>query len=67
MEQYSFTKTLWKAVRPALIVAGGAALTAFVQNVDASTLTGAGVPAIVALVLIEGLRNFAKHWGRSIE
>lgn len=60
---YSFGKTLWKAFRPALIASVAAAGAALVQNVDVSTLTSVGVPSLLAVVVLEGLRNWYKNRG----
>jgi hypothetical protein len=64
MPIYDWKKSVWKGFRPALIAAVSAAVIAFIQGIDAATLTGVGVPSLIALAIIEGLRNLSKNIGK---
>jgi hypothetical protein len=57
---YSWKKTLWKGLRPALIVAVTAFFLALDQSIDSKWLIELGVPPILAVFIIEAGRNWIK-------
>jgi hypothetical protein len=58
---YSWKTTLWKGLRPALIAALAAAVAALVQSIDATFLISLGIPATLAVFIIEAARNYLKQ------
>jgi hypothetical protein len=57
---YSWKKTLWKGLRPALIVAVTAFFLALDQHVDSKWLVELGIPPALAVFVLEAVRNWVK-------
>jgi len=58
---YRWATTLWKGIRPALTVAGVAAVGVFLNQLDASVLVKMGLSQVLATFLIEAARNWWKQ------
>ncbi len=58
---YDWKVTLWKGLRPAIVAAGAAGLAAFVQSVNVQWFVDLGVPAFLAVFVVEALRNYYKQ------
>ncbi len=61
MYEYNWLKSVWKGLRPAIIVAAASAVVAFVGAIDVPTLVSVGIPQILAVFIVESLRNYFKQ------
>lgn len=59
--EYDWRVTLWKGLRPALIVAAMSAIGAFLGAIDAKTFVDLGIPQFVVLFVLEAARNWYKQ------
>lgn len=59
--EYSWGKTLWKGLRPALIAGGMACLAKLVEGIDVQWLKDLGIPIVLGTFIVESARNWWKQ------
>lgn len=61
MDQFSWSRAIWKGIRPAVLAAAGTFAFVLVQGLPPDIFTHVGLPVALSVGLVEFLRNLVKN------